>query len=185
MRVGSSENGKGGPPAKHSSKLLQRALSIMQRPFPGPLLFGLVFGGIPFGIVLFHWGLTDKGGDLFFEQLTPIAVFVAALGAILTTDSSPARLFWRAFFTSFGACVPVPTLTWAVLLWRVGTEILDLRNLPFATILFVLWMVGVTVLGWLLALSFAFLKNRGGPPALAGESTTQNPLCKEGSVLPK
>lgn len=143
-----------------SNVIFGRTLSILRRPSLGPLIFGLLVGGIPFGILLFHLGLTDSWGDQFFDWLAPVAVLIAALGAILPVNGSPARLLCRAFLASLSACVPMPTITWAVLAWRSGFEILDLRNLPYALILFALWTLAVTVLGWLLALTYAFLKNR-------------------------
>jgi len=147
-------------PGNKSSVSSGRVLALVPWPSLAPLLIGLLFGGIPFGMFLVHLGLTDSWGYQFFSWLTPSAVIIAALAAILPAHGNLARLLWRAFLASLSACVPVPTITWAVLAWRSGFEILDLRNLPFAVILFVLWMLAVTVLGWLLALSYALLRNR-------------------------
>jgi hypothetical protein len=147
-------------PGNKSSVSLEHTLALVRCPSLGPLFIGVLFGGIPFGMFLVHLGLTDSWGNQFFNWLTPLAVFIAALGAILPVNGSPVRLLWRAFLASLSACVPVPTITWAVLAWRSGFEILDPRNLPYAVTLFVLWTLAVTVLGWLLALSYALLKNR-------------------------
>jgi hypothetical protein len=89
-----------------------------------------------------------------------VAVFVAAMGAITIGNDNAARLLARAFLTSISACIPIPLLVWTVLAWRGGFEILDIRNLPFAATLFVLWALGATLFGWLLALALVFLKNR-------------------------
>lgn len=143
-----------------SSVIFEHILALVRWPSLGPLLIGLLFGGIPFGMFLVHLGLTGSWGDQFFSWLTPSAVFIAGLAASLPVNGGPVRLLWRAFLASLSACVPVPTIAWAVLAWRSGFEILDLRNLPYAVTLFVLWMLAVTVLGWLLALTYALLKNR-------------------------
>jgi hypothetical protein len=109
-----------------SSQHSHRTLSVLRRPISGPLLFGFVLGGIPFGIALFHLGLTDTWGDQFFTPLTPVAVLLAALGANLGMKGGLAPQLRRAFLTSLGACIPVPTITWTALAWRSGFEILDL-----------------------------------------------------------
>jgi hypothetical protein len=145
---------------------LKRTFAVVRRPLVGPVLWGLVVGGIPFGIFLCYLGFTETWAQQFFERLTPIAIVVAALGAVLSASRRPAHLLGRAFVTSLSACIPVPTITWLVILWRSGTEILDLRNLPLAIIGFVLWTVVVTVLGWLLALAVTFFKNRYSRAAL-------------------
>jgi hypothetical protein len=142
------------------SVLLVRTLAVLRRQFMGPVLFGLLFGGLPFGILLFHLGPADTWGDHFFVPLTPVAVFVAAMGAITIGNDNSARLLARAFLTSVSACIPVPVLVWTALAWRARFEILDIRNLPYTATLFVLWSLGVAVLGWLLALALVFLKNR-------------------------
>jgi hypothetical protein len=111
-------------------------------------------------MVLLHLGLTDRWGDQFFNRLTPVAVLVATLGAILGVNSGPARLLWRAFVTSVSACIPAPIVVWTILALRSGFEIFDYRNLPYAAILLVLWALAVTVSSWLLALAVIFLKNR-------------------------
>jgi len=147
-------------PGNKSSVSSGRVLALVPWPSLAPLLIGLLFGGIPFGMFLVHLGLTDSWGYQFFGWLTPFAVFIAALSAILPVNGNPARLLWRAFLASLSACVPVPTITWAVLGRRSGFEIFDPRNLPYAAILFVLWTLAVTVLGWLLALSCTLLRNR-------------------------
>lgn len=140
---------------------LRKIRLFLGRPVAGPFVIGLIFGGVPFGISLCYYvGLTDKWGDPFFGHLTPVAVLVAALGTILSVSGRPARLLWRAFLTSLGACIPVPIVTWTALAWRSGFEILDIRNLPFIATILVLWALAVTVCGWLLALAIMFLKNR-------------------------
>jgi hypothetical protein len=143
-----------------SNVFLVHTLAVLRRQFVGPVLFGLLSGGVPFGIVLFHLGPAAGWGDHFFAPLTPVAVFVAAMGAITIGNDNAARLLARAFLTSISACIPIPLLVWTVLAWRGGFEILDIRNLPFAATLFVLWALGATLFGWLLALALVFLKNR-------------------------
>jgi hypothetical protein len=143
-----------------STGILGQALTVVQRPFMGPFLFGLLVGGVPFGIWLFHLGLVDSWGDQFFNRLTPIAVLIAALGATLTANVRPAHLLWRAFLTSISACIPVPIVIWLALALRSGFEILDFWNMPYAATLFTLWALVVTIFAWLVALGFTFLKSR-------------------------
>ena len=143
-----------------SSVTLERALAIMRRPFAGPLLFGLVFGGVPFATFLVHLGLEDAWGDKFFDRLTPFAVLIAALGAVLCVNDKPGRLMRRALLASLAACVPLPIITWTALAWQSGFQILDVRNLPYIATLSVLWALVVTLLGWLVALLLRLLRNK-------------------------
>jgi hypothetical protein len=90
----------------------------------------------------------------------PLVVLVSALSAILGGSGGPADLLRRAFLTSFSACVRVPTVIWAALAWRAGFEILDIRNLPYVTTLFVFWSLIVTFVSCLLAMAFTFLSSK-------------------------
>lgn len=50
-------------PGNKSSVILEHTLALVRWPSLGPLLIGLLFGGIPFGMFLVHLGLTDRWGD--------------------------------------------------------------------------------------------------------------------------
>ena len=145
-----------------------RVLGALSQPSAlGPLIFGLALGGVPFGILVCHFGVAESWGRRFFEYLTPAAALLAALGAIATVNNNAGRLLLRAFLTALSACIPVPLITWAVLAWRGGYEILDSRNLPFVALLSGMWALLVTFLGWLLAVAFVFLRNaRPGTPKI-------------------
>ena len=104
-------------------------------------------------------GLTDYWAWSLFKWLTPVAIIVAALGAILT-NPSPDILLGRVFLVSLSACFLVPMLIYLALAVHGGFEVLDLRNLPFAAILLGLWTLAVTILGCLLAVALTFLGNQ-------------------------
>ena len=158
----------------NSSEHLGRLRSFLGRPFAGPLFFGLLLGGVPFGILL---GLMGPAGsdDRFFGWLIPVLALIAAIGAVVGPNGEASRLFWRAFLTSLSACVPIPMVTWTLLLWRTGTEILDFRNLPFAATVLGLLTLLVAVGGWLLALMFRFVRHRYSFTAQKAGASSRTP----------
>jgi hypothetical protein len=141
---------------------LSRMLGVLRRPLLGPLLFGLVFAGIPFGIMFNFLGDTVISANLFGRilDLTPAAIVVATLSAVLDVNSAWQHILWRASFTSFAACVPVPTTVCTELALHSGHKAFSANNLPILIILFVVWAVAVTIPSWLFALGYALLKNR-------------------------
>jgi hypothetical protein len=143
--------------------ILERTPAALRRPLAGPLIIGALVGGIPSGVALLGLGLERSA--LFFNLFVPFAIFISAIGAVLNANGRPALLLSRAFLTSLSACIPVPIAIWTVLQWREGYEILDLRNLPLAAVLFVISTLIATILGWLLALAVTFLRNRCSRPA--------------------
>jgi hypothetical protein len=143
-----------------SNGVASRTLAVLRRPFAGPILFGLLAGGIPIGMFLAHVFPSDDWSVPFIDWMTPFAVIVAFLGAILTVSRTPGRLLWRAFLTSLSACVPVPIFTYSTLAQRNGWDLYDPHNLPLVEIIFPLWALVVAVIGWLLAWAFTYVKNR-------------------------
>jgi hypothetical protein len=143
-----------------SSETSAGILTVLRRPSVGPLLIGLLVGGIPSGFLLAALGISGRWDDIFFRWLTPVAIFVSVLGAVLPQKSSPARLLCQSLITSFSACFAIPTIVWTVLAWREGLEILYVANLPYIAILFTLWSLVVAVMSWLIAMVFTFLKKK-------------------------
>jgi hypothetical protein len=127
------------------------------------MIIGVLAGGVPSGVALLHLGL--ERSELFFNLFVPLAIFISAIGAVLNANGRRAQLLSRAFLASLSACIPLPIAIWTFLLWRGGYEILDLHNLPLAVVLFVISTLVATLLGWLLALAFTFLRNRYSRPA--------------------
>jgi len=134
---------------------------FVERPILGPVMFGLVFGGIPNGVVLssFFDAITTN-----FEPsmllLSMLAIPVTAVGARLGVRGDWKDVLRKAFFTSFASCVPIPTIIYTFKIWRLGFEVFDLRNFPFFITFLVFWSVAVAIVGWLVALQFSQRQNR-------------------------
>jgi len=142
---------------KSSNVVLKRALSVVRRPILGPLLFGLLFEGVPVGIFLYRADPVQPGnGNLFAYWFISISVLVASTSAILSADSRPARMLWRSFLSILPACFLAPVLTFAFLLRGSGFEF----ALPHLAIIFAGITLFVAVAGWLLAVAFSFVRNR-------------------------
>jgi hypothetical protein len=142
--------------------VFHRTLSVLRRPISGPFLFGFVFGGIPFGIMFSRLGGTVISANLLGRilQLTPAAVVVATIGAVLSVNSSWGHILGRASLASLGACVPVPTIICTALAWHWGYEAFSAENLPFLVGIFIGWAVAVTIPSWLLALTYTIFRRR-------------------------
>lgn len=143
-----------------SNGVASRTLAVLRRPFAGPILFGFLVGGIPFGMVFAYVGITYYWDTTLVQWMTPFVVIVTFLGAIVSVGRTPFRLFWRALLTSLSACVPVPVFTYSTLAERKGLDLHDAFNLPLAETIFVSWALVVAVMGWLLAWAFTYVKNR-------------------------
>lgn len=137
-------------------------LGVLQRPILGPWVFGLVCGGVPLGITLYLWGMNrfSVNADGFIYRLTPLAIFLAALGAQLSREKALHRVLWRALLASLGACVLIPSLVWGLMIWHHGDQVFDIRNLPFIMIIFVFWALAVALPGGLLAFAYLHIRNR-------------------------
>jgi hypothetical protein len=137
----------------NSNREIPKKMSVLRRSFLGPLSFGIIFGGIPFGVLLGILGLGALSSKLVL-WLAPVAVILGALGANLSVNRGWFSILWRAFLTSFSVCVPVPILVWTLLAWRAGYEVFDTRNFPMVLMIFVMFAVVITVPSWVLALVF-------------------------------
>ena len=144
-------------PVDDSKKQASEKLSVLRHSVLGPLLFGMIFGGIPFGILLGILGLGALSTKLL-EWLSAIAIILAAVSANLSVSRSLYRILSRAFLTSLGICVPLPTIVWTVLALHAGYEISDPRNFAFIVALFFSCAVMITIPSWALALVFENLK---------------------------
>lgn len=144
-----------------SSETLAYFRSFARRPYLGSFVFGLFVEGVPVGTFFFLSGLDRVGNS--FPWLMPLSVLVVFLGAILGAGDGPGGLLRRSFLTSLGGLFPVLIVAWAMFLWDFrffAPSILDVRNLPWAGTVIGPPLLLVTILGWLLALAFRFLRNR-------------------------
>ena len=158
-----------------SGEILGRLRSFARRPFLGPFVFGLFFEGVPVGAFLFVGGL-DWTESHFFSWLMLLSVLVVLLGAILGGDDGPGALLRRSFLASLGGLFPVLIVALAMFLWDFryfAPSIRDLRNLPWVGSIIGPPVLLVTILGWLLALAFRFLRKRYPTPVSKAEARTQ------------
>jgi hypothetical protein len=151
-------------PPNHSYGPLARILRVLRRPLLGPLLFGIVLGGIPIGGMFFRWGVDRIAVNLdgLLYRLTPVAAVLSAWSAELSSNKSWQRLLWRAFVSSIAVCVPVPVLVWSLMAWHLGYEVFDARNFPFVFFILTTWALMITGPSWLLSLGYANSKDRRG-----------------------
>jgi membrane protease YdiL (CAAX protease family) len=147
-------------PTNHERGLHSRMLGVLRRPLLGPVLFGLVYGGIPCGII---FGLL--GSDVytvvflrFTIGLTPLAVVVSTLSPTLSVNRTWQHILLRVSLTSFATCVPVPAIVCTELARRWGEWVV--KDIPRMIAFFGLWAVAVTIPSWLLAFGYAHMKNR-------------------------
>ena len=144
-----------------SNEILGCLRSFARRPFLGPFVFGLFVEGVPVGTFLLLSGL-DRG-DQFLPWLMSLSVLVVLLGAILGGEDRPGGLLRRSFLTCLGGLFPVLIVACAMFLWDFSffiSSVLDVRNLPWAGTFIGPPVLLVTMLGWLLAMAFTFLRNR-------------------------
>lgn len=132
---------------------------FLRRRFTGPLLLGLVIGGLPIGVVFSRLTGRPISTEIlrFIVDLTPIAISVAVLGAILTRGDSWRSLWRGAFVASLAACVPLPTLACTVLT-RLNLGTFALENVPLLVFLFALWATAVAIPSWLLAATYTVFR---------------------------
>jgi hypothetical protein len=138
-------------PADYQHRHRSQLLGSLRRPFTGPLLFGIIFGGIPIGIALAIWGIPEKSVSLYF-WLSPIAVIVAALSAKMSLNRGVYHILWRAFCTSFSIWVPIPGIVWTLIAWHMGLELSYPANFPFNMFIFIFFAAATTIPSWILAL---------------------------------
>jgi len=146
-------------PADYPNRNLSQMPGSLRRPLTGPLLFGIIFGGIPIGIALVIWGIPDKSVSLYF-WLLPVAIIVAALSANLSPNRGLYHTLWRAVCTSFSIWIPIPGIVWTLLAWRMGLELSYPANFPLNMFIFVFFAVTTTIPSWILALVLENLKTR-------------------------
>jgi membrane protease YdiL (CAAX protease family) len=147
-------------PTNHPHGLHSRMLGILRRPLLGPVLFGLVYGGIPCGIIFSLLGSDVYTIALlhFTIGLTPLAIVVATLSPTLGVNRKWQHILWRASLTSFATCVPVPTIVCTELALHWGIWVV--KDIPRMIAIFSLWAIAVTFPSWLLAFGYALFKNR-------------------------
>lgn len=134
-----------------------RMLGILRRPLLGPLLFGMAFGGVPFGIVLTISGVPET--LRLYEWLSPFTIVLAALSANLSVDRGLYRILGRAFCTSIAIWVPVPALVWTALARHEGLDLSDPRNLSYNISLLFMFGMMITIPSWVLSLVLEHQEN--------------------------
>ena len=141
---------------------LQRAQLFFARPVAGPLMFGLIFGGVPFGIAFVSLGGDVVSPNLLARtlELTPLAIILASVGAMYGADPSIGKVFKRTLITSVGECIPFPTMACGAAAWYAGFAVLSPENLPVLIYLLFLWAAVVTLAGFCVASLFYLLKAR-------------------------
>lgn len=132
----------------------------------GPVLLGLVLGGIPLGFGFYSLG----GGRVISAELlrltvylSPIAFFVAILGAISGDTTKSKDLLGRACLTSLAACVPIPAWISLSAASHFGYDAYSAKNFLPLFIFFLAWAIVSTTCAWLLSLSYVFLRKRYAP----------------------
>jgi len=138
-------------------------ISLVQRPLLGPLLCGVVLGGVPVGTVFSIFGMyllgsTSTTSDCIRWALAIFAVPVAFVGAILGARNAWNQLLGRAILTSLAMCIPIPATVYLILLSKWGDEVFDPHNFPLFVILLLMWWFGAAISGWVLALTYSKLR---------------------------
>jgi hypothetical protein len=129
-----------------------------------PLLLGLLIGGIPFAVVFSTLVGKVVSATTFgyMALLTPVGIAVASWSALRGGTSSRGSVFVRAMFSSLGACVPLPTVVCAALIFHdMGSEgFFNPRNVPVFAFLFTLWAGLTAFFASAFALAWLVVKNR-------------------------
>jgi hypothetical protein len=148
-------------PNNPASALGSRTLRPLRRPLLGPVLFGLILGGIPLGVVLSIWYvpiMDSPPRDSVIGMFLLFTILVATFGAVLGGSSHWKVLFYRALLISLAMCIPIPLVVDLVMLSKTRAEVFDIRNFPFHVILCVVWSIEVTVAVGLLALGYSLYR---------------------------
>jgi hypothetical protein len=145
--------------ARNSQTGLGRALGVLRRPVGGPLLLGLIVGGLPCAVAFERLGGRVVSAELlrFVLLLTPIAIIVAVVGALLGAERGWKGLLVGGLLTSLWTCVPLPSFVCLVLVSRYGYDVFP-SNLAALVEIFVFWALAVGVSSWLLAFVVTVLK---------------------------
>ena len=143
-------------------ELLQKAQLLFGRSAVGSFIFGLVFGGVPFGIACTSLGIDVFSANLFalVLVLTPVAIVIATVGALLGTSLNLKELFKRTILTSLGECVPLPTVGCTAAALYAGLSVFSPDSLPYLIYLLSLWACAVTFASFIIVALVHFLKMR-------------------------
>jgi len=128
----------------------------------GPLIVGLVLGGVPLAIGFSRLGDRVLSPEIlrFVLDLTPLAIIVTTLDTVWRPGRGGKDSAWRALVGSFSACVPLPLVALCVLMLRFGYDPLSWSNLPTLAVMLLIWSLIVALSGWLLGLGVGFLFRR-------------------------
>jgi hypothetical protein len=139
-------------------------ISVLQRSTLGPILIGLIVGGVPLAIAFSRLGgrLVSAEFLRFALYLTPIPIIVTAIGTIWATNRGWRELLRRALLTSLSACIPLPLTVSCVLMWRFEYDLFSWSGPPVLLAVLLVWSLVVTLLSWLLALAFSANRARFG-----------------------
>jgi hypothetical protein len=137
--------------------------TILQRPVAGPLVFGLLFGGLPIGSFLwFRFDDLGRSGASSspFVFFTVIGVLVAALSALTGANRLGKTLLRRSFLATLAAFLPIPIAVWAIRLVNESAEVWYPVNLPFMMIILTFWALTTAVPGCIIAEGYVYLRNQ-------------------------
>jgi hypothetical protein len=154
-------------------------ISVFRRPLLGPLLCGLVLGGVPVGTAfsilgMYILGSTSVASDCITWALALFAVPVTFVGTILGATNAWNHLLGRAVLASLAMCIPIPATVDLILLSRWGYEVFDLHNFPLFVILLLIWWLGAAISGWVLALGYSRLRRSSNRAARSFEDRAPN-----------
>jgi hypothetical protein len=148
----------------NSKPLAGRMPTILQRPLLGPLLFGLIFGGLPIGAFLWfrfdYLARSASSSSSPFVFFTVIGVLVATLSALTGANRPGKNLFYRSFLATLAAFLPIPIAVWAIRLANESAEVWFPANLPFMIMLLTFWALTTPVLGCIIAEVYVYLRNQ-------------------------
>jgi hypothetical protein len=150
------------PGAQDSTQFGTLILEIVRRPVLGPLIFGLLVGGIPLGFAF--GGLAGRmiSPELvrLVLNLSPVAVSVIILGTLLGVNLRWREMIYRAFIVGAAECVPIPATVCVIVAHNWGYEMSSPSNFLVLILIFLFWSIILTGPSWLLALALLYLKNR-------------------------
>jgi hypothetical protein len=136
-----------------ASESFKPMTEILRRAIIGPLLLGLVFGGIPASVALVSLGRNIFSAELlrYVLLLSPLVLIVVILGALTARRNKLRDLFRGALLASLAACVPLPiSVCFGLALWW-GYDSFSQKNILTLFEIFTLWAAMLTLSAWSLA----------------------------------
>ena len=145
----------------------KRVVETLRKPVLGPIIFGLVFVGLPVG-----FGFRGLVGDVtspdlagVIVHLTPAAVVLVAVQGIAFGGLSWRRFLRNSFLTSFAACVPAPWAMCMIVEWPLERwDILSVRFFGELLVILSIWAIFVGASSFVLVSAVSFFRRRWTNP---------------------